>query len=178
MGARGHARGRRGEDRVQGRRPSLQGQPELPRSSAAAPLFANFKLKIDAHGTKGTWDGEKTFNLHAGVVDTSKMREAVAYTIFREAGVPAPRTTFAELVFTVPGVYNEVSAGMFTIIEDVNKKFLERVLPPATGLLMKPEGLRGGIQSLGDTWSRMSPDCGRTATRRRTNSGASWSSRS
>src|SRR6186713_911903 len=41
-------------------------------TSAAVPLFANFKLKIDQHGTKGSWDGEKTFNLQAGVVDTSK----------------------------------------------------------------------------------------------------------
>lgn len=35
----------------------------------------------------------------------------------------------------MPGVYQDTSAGMFTIIEDVNKKFLERVLPPGTGLV-------------------------------------------
>jgi len=126
-------------------------------SSASAPLFANFKMKIDTHGTRGSWDGEKTFNFHAGVIDTSKMRDAIAYHVFRAAGVPAPRTAFAELVFTVPGIYNEVSAGLFTIVEDVNRKFLERVLPPGTGLLMKPEGMRGGMQSLGDTWAPYVP---------------------
>jgi spore coat protein CotH len=81
------------------------------------------------------------------------MRDAVAFSIFRAAGVPAPRTTYAELIFSVPGVYQDTSAGIFTIIEDVNKKFLERTLPPGTGLLMKPEGLGGGVHSLGDTWA-------------------------
>ena len=139
-----------------------KGNLSFQQSSAAAPLFANFKLKIDLHGTTGSWDGEKTFNLHAGVVDTSKMRDALAYAIFRAAGVPAPRTTQAELFFTVPGIYQDAPAGLFTLIEDINNRFLERVLPPGTGLMFKPEGLRGGIQDLGDSWSayvtRMRPD--------------------
>ena len=122
-------------------------------SSAAAPLFANFKLKIDVYGAKGSWDGEKTFNLHAGVVDTSKTREAIAFTAFRAAGVPAPRTAYAELFVTVPGLYQDTPAGLFTLIENVNERFLERVLKPGTGLLMKPEGLRGGIVSYGDSWA-------------------------
>ena len=99
----------------------------------------------------------KTINLHAGVVDTSKMRDANAYAVFRAAGVPAPRTAYAELFFTVPGVYENTSAGMFTMIEDVNKKFLDRVLPPGNGLLMKPEGARGGINLLGESWSAFIP---------------------
>ena len=82
-----------------------KGNLSFSSSSAAAPLFANFKLKLDVHDTKGTWDGEKTFNLHAGVIDTSKMRDAIAFAMFRAAGVPAPRTAFVELTFTVPGVY-------------------------------------------------------------------------
>jgi hypothetical protein len=133
-----------------------KGNLSFSQSSAAAPLFANFKLKIDLHGTKGTWDGQRTFNFQAGVVDQSKMREAIAFAIFRAAGVPASRTAYAELYFTVPELYKETKAGLFTIIEDVNKRFLERVLPPGTGLLMKPEGLRGGIQNLGDTWAQYS----------------------
>ena len=122
-------------------------------SSASAPLFANWKLKIDLHGTKGTWDGVKTFSFQAGVLDYSKMKEALGFAIFRAAGVPAPRTAYAELIFTVPGLYNEVSGGLYTMVEDVNGRFLERTLPPGDGLLMKPEGLRGGILSKGDSWS-------------------------
>ena len=134
-----------------------KGNSSFTRSSIAAPLLANFKLKIDLHGTKGTWDGHKTFNLQSGVVDTSRMRDAVAYWVFRTAGVPAPRTTYAEIVFNVPGIYQDTSAGLFTIIEDVNSKFLERALPKGKGLLMKPEQLGGGIHSLGTTWAQYVP---------------------
>jgi spore coat protein H len=81
------------------------------------------------------------------------MRDVIAYSLFRAAGVPSPRTAQAELIFTVPGIYDRVSAGTFAFIEDVNDTFLERVMPPGRGLLMKPEGTRGGIQNLGDTWS-------------------------
>ena len=134
-----------------------KGNLSFSSSSAAAPLFANFKIKLDLHGTRGTWDGEKTFNLHAGVVDTSKMRDAIAYTIFRAAGVPAPRTAYVEMRVTVPGIYQDAPAGLFTLIEDVNKKFLERALAPGTGLLMKPEGVRGGVQNLGPSWAAYVP---------------------
>lgn len=135
-----------------------KGNLSFSSSSGAAPLFANFKMKFDVHGGKGEWNNERTFNLHAGVVDTSKMREALSYWVFREAGVPAPRTAYAELFFTVPGLYQDQSAGTFTLIEDVNRKFLERVLPPGNGLLMKPEQLRGGVQSAGDNWSAYLPN--------------------
>jgi hypothetical protein len=131
-----------------------KGNLSFSQSSAAAPLRASFKLKVDAYGAKGSWDGEKTLNFAAGVVDTSLMREAIAFALFRAAGVPAPRTAYAELIFTVPGIYQEASAGLFTIIEEVNKSFLKRALPPGTGLLFKPEGLRGGMQSLGENWAQ------------------------
>lgn len=126
-------------------------------SSASAPLFANFKLKIDAYGTRGTWDGVRTINLHPGVIDRSKMRDAIAFALFRGAGVPAPRTTYAEVFFTVPGLYTNTFGGLYTVIEDVNRRSLQRTLPPGTGLLMKPEGLRGGFQSLGASWSNYVP---------------------
>lgn len=122
-------------------------------SSASAPLFANFKVKIDVYGADGSWDGVRTFNIHPGVIDRSKMRDAVAFALFRGAGVPAPRTTYAEVFFTVPGIYSKVSGGLYTVIEDVNRRSLQRTLPPGTGLLMKPEGMRGGVQSLGASWS-------------------------
>jgi spore coat protein H len=147
-----------------------KGNLSFTSTSADRPLFASMKVKIDVHGTRGAWDGEKVFNFHAGVVDTSKMREALAFAIFRAAGVPAPRTTYAQLYFTVPVRYQNTSAGYFTIIEDVNKTFLERVLPPGTGLLMKPEGLRGGVQNLGADWNtwvtRLRPDREATAHER------------
>jgi spore coat protein CotH len=90
-------------------------------------------------------------------MDPTLTRESVAFAIYRAAGVPAPRTAYAEITFNVPGLYENASGGFYTLIENVNKPFLRRALPPGTGLLMKPEGLQGGIQFLGNSWASYVP---------------------
>src|SRR5262249_50805254 len=39
--------------------------------------------------------GQKLLNLHGGAMDPSRGREAIAFAVFRAAGVPSPRTAFA-----------------------------------------------------------------------------------
>src|SRR4029079_10456930 len=92
-------------------------------SSAAAPLHANFKVKLDLFDKKADWDGVETLNFHAGVVDTSLVREAFAFAVFRAAGVPASRTAYAKISFTVPGKYEREPGGLYAVIENVNKQF-------------------------------------------------------
>src|SRR5258708_15579678 len=112
-------------------------------SSGANPLCANLKLKTDFFGGKTSWNGVETLNFHAGVLDSSLMREALAFALFRAARVPSSRTAYAEISFNVPGLYTSASGGIYVVIENVNKQFLRQALPPGNGLLMKPEGLRG-----------------------------------
>ena len=126
-------------------------------SSAAAPFRANLKVKTDLFEGKTDWSGVETLNLHAGVLDSSLMREALGFALFRAAGVPASRTAYAEITFNVPGLYTEARGGMYTLIENVNKQFLKNALPPGTGLLFKPEGTPGGITSRGNSWSQYIP---------------------
>jgi hypothetical protein len=130
-----------------------KGNNSFASSNAARPFRANFKVKTDLFGGKADWDGAETLNIHAGVVDPTLMREDMSYAIFREAGVPASRTAYAEMTFNVPGLHESAPGGFYVLIENVNKQFLKRVLPPGTGLLMKPEGVRGGISSLGNNWA-------------------------
>ena len=132
-----------------------RGNGSFSNSSGYAPFRANFKLKLDVFGTKGSWEGEKSLNLNAGVVDTSNVREAAAFALFRRAGVPAPRTAYVQVTFNVPGLYKETSAGyVYTLIENVGGRFLKNALPPGDGLLMKPEGTSGGIQMQGNgSWA-------------------------
>jgi spore coat protein H len=129
-----------------------KGNNSFVKPSPANPFRANLKIKTDQFGGKGAWEGVETLNFNAGARDPSLMRETMAFAIFRAAGVPAPRTAYAELTFNVPGLYNNAPGGFFTLVENVNKQFLKRVLPPGTGLLMKPEGSRGGVQSQGPNW--------------------------
>src|SRR5262249_57446690 len=53
-----------------------------------------------------TFRGHRTLTLHGGAMDPSRGREALGYAVFRDAGVPAPRTAFAEVALSVPGRYD------------------------------------------------------------------------
>ena len=63
------------------------------------------------------------FNLHNSVRDPSFMNEAVAYRLFRDGGVPAPRTAYAKVYITVPGKYDRRYFGLYDLVEDVSKEF-------------------------------------------------------
>ena len=76
-------------------------------------------------------------------LDPAKAREALAFAVFRAAGVPAPRTAFAEVTLTVPGKYDKEYLGLFTVVENVDKRFLADRFGTDKGLLMKPFQLRG-----------------------------------
>ncbi|HEX4996919.1 MAG TPA: CotH kinase family protein [Terriglobia bacterium] len=130
-----------------------RGNFSFTQSSAANPLRANFKVKTDLFSGAGDWRGVKTLNFNAGVLDPSLMCEAMAFALFRAAGVPASRMAYAEITFRAPEVYADTPGGLYLLVENVNKRFLKRALPPGGGLLFKPEGLRGGIQFQGEGWA-------------------------
>jgi len=135
----------------------FKGNNSFVKPSLTMPFSTNLKVKTDFFGGKADWNGVETLNFNFGARDPSAMRESLAFAIFREAGVPASRTAYAEITFTVPGLHENARAGVFTVVENVNKQFLKRALPPGTGLLMKPEGTRGGVLSLGPNWASYIP---------------------
>ena len=56
---------------------------------------------------------------------------AIAFALFRRAGVPAPRTAYAQFTFNVPGLYQDAPGGyVYTLIENVGGRFLKNALPP------------------------------------------------
>lgn len=97
--------------------------------------------------------GLSAIQLHAMPLDPAKAREALAYSVFRAAGVPAPRTAFAEVTLSVPGKHDKEYLGLFTVVENEDKQFLANRLGSNKGLLMKPFRVRG-IDFLGDDWER------------------------
>jgi hypothetical protein len=120
--------------------------------SPMAGMHRSIKVKTDLFGGKSDWDGLETLNFNSGGRDPSRTREAMAFAIFRMAGVPAARTAYAEMRYTVPGLHERAYGGLFTVIENVNKQFLKHHLPPGTGLLMKPEGMGNGLAYFGESW--------------------------
>ena len=114
-------------------------------------LKRNMKIKLDWTNKDQNYNSVETLNLNAGGLDPSKLRDVFSYWLFREAGVPAPRTTFAEMTLTIPGRYEKEHLGLYTIVEQVNKSFLKDRFGSKKGLLMKPEGI-ASVEYHGDDW--------------------------
>jgi putative membrane-bound dehydrogenase-like protein len=118
--------------------------------ASASDVKRPFHIQL-AHHAKQHFHGLSTINLHPGSLDPTRGREALAYSVFRAAGVPAPRTAFAEVTLTVPGRFDKEYLGLYTLVEEVDAAFLRERFKTDKGLLMKPQRLRS-IDYLGDKW--------------------------
>ena len=107
--------------------------------ASARGLKRNLKLSLDHFARGQRFHGLKTLNLNAGAMDSTMTREALSFAVFRAAGVPAPRTAYAEVMLTVPGKYDKEMLGLYTVIEQVDRTVLKDRFRNGKGLLMKPE---------------------------------------
>lgn len=91
-------------------------------------------------------------NLHNNVADPSWMNEVLSYRLFRDAAVPAPRTAYARVFVTVPGQHDRHYFGLYSLVENVDKDFVEdRFGSP--GLILKP-ATASPFTDLGDDWGK------------------------
>ena len=78
--------------------------------------------RVDLQAPGGGVDrlnGMASVKLGAMYNDPSQMREALAWRMFRQAGVPSPRYTYAKLAF------DTTYRGLFLVIEHIDKRFLK-----------------------------------------------------
>lgn len=115
-------------------------------------LKKSMKIDLNRHVDGQKLDGLTMLNLNCGVSDPTMTREAFSFAFFQDVGLPAPRTAFAEIRLTIPTKYSNECVGVYTLVEQVNKGFLKRHFKNGTGMLLKPEGLQGGIAYLGASW--------------------------
>lgn len=123
----------------------------LSYSVSASGLRRPIKIEFNRSDSARRVHGLATLNLNNSSTDPSLLREPLAYAVFRDAGIPAPRTAFASVYLTVEGLYNRKYVGPYTIVEQVDREFLERHFGDASGMLLKPEMLRG-LPYLGRHW--------------------------
>ncbi|NQT71247.1 MAG: CotH kinase family protein [Chloroflexi bacterium] len=91
-------------------------------------LKVDFNLLNDARQFRGL----KKLNFHNGFRDPTLIRESLAYELFREMGVTAPRTSFVNLWV------NDTHMGLYTQVDHVDRTFLTQHFGRADGNLYKP----------------------------------------
>src|SRR5262249_49181275 len=74
------------------------------------------KIEFNRFGDQ-QFHGLTSLQLHAMPMDPAKGREVLAFSVFRAAGVSAPRTAFAEVSLTVPGKYDKEYLGLYAVVE-------------------------------------------------------------
>jgi spore coat protein H len=119
---------------------------------AGSSLKRSLKLDFNDLEKGRTFFGLSKLNLNNNAMDPSQLREALAYQIFRGGGVPAGRTAFAEVYLTVPGKYAKAYAGLYTVVEQVDERFLKARFGSKEGLLLKPDHMPG-LPFLGTSWA-------------------------
>lgn len=85
--------------------------------------------------------GRTKVNLSNAFLDSAYMKEKLAYELYEAAGIPAPGVGWATVTLTIDGVVENESLGAYVLVEQVDKKYLERTFGKETkgSLLMKPE---------------------------------------
>ena len=89
------------------------------------------RIDFDRYTTGQKFLGLKSFVLRNNTQDASGMHERISTLFFRRMGVPAPREAHTRLYV------NNAYAGLYTIVESVDKDFLKRVDHEDGGYLYK-----------------------------------------
>jgi len=83
----------------------------------------SLKLSFDEYDEEGRFFGLRKLNFHAMNNDLSRLRERLAYFLFRRFGVPAPRAVHATLTV------NGQPLGLYALIEQIDGRFTRARFP-------------------------------------------------
>jgi hypothetical protein len=87
----------------------------------------SYKLKFTEYDKETRLHGLKKVNLHAfaadEVKDSTKMHEMLAYELYRDMGIPAPRTSYADVYI------NDKFVGLFVAVEEIDGRFTKSRWP-------------------------------------------------
>jgi len=78
-----------------------------------------FKLDFNAFVDGRRYQGLESLSLNNSVVDCSYLKEALSYRVFEELGVPAGRTSYAEVTV------NGLEYGLYVIVETQDDRYVD-----------------------------------------------------
>lgn len=91
----------------------------------------SMKIKSDEYLADQRFFGLKRLNFNSMLFDDSLMHERLAYRVYREMGLVAPRSAHARLII------NGEDWGLFSLVEDVDGRFTESHFDGGDGNLYK-----------------------------------------
>lgn len=94
----------------------------------------SLRLDVAEFAADQRWDGSKVITLNNSRQDPSYTRTCMAYAVFEQAGVPAPRCAFAHVTV------NGEDLGLYVHVEAVKKPFLARRFGDDSGNLYEGAG--------------------------------------
>jgi len=101
-----------------------------PSGAKTCPKLS-MKLKINWAGRTDRFYGQKKIQLHSMNSDPTQFHDRLGYHLYREMGVPAPRSTHAQLY--INGDY----VGLFALIEQIDGRFTDYHYDDGDGNLYK-----------------------------------------
>lgn len=96
---------------------------------SASTVRPSLGIRFDAYDKQQRFHGLKRLSLNNNLQDPSQIRQVLAYRLFAEAGVPAPRCALARV--TVNGQF----LGVYSHVEAVDEVFLRRQFGSSAGHL-------------------------------------------
>ncbi len=111
----------------------------------------SLKIDLNEFVPNQQFAGVAKINLHNNVTDASWMNEPLSYALYRDGGVPAPRTTYARVRVTAPGVHTNQYLGLYSIVENPDNRWADAQFGTKKGAIFKPV-TPTLFQDLGDDW--------------------------
>jgi spore coat protein H len=115
-------------------------------------LKRSLKIDLNKYVKDQSLGNVRMLTLQNNVTDASMMNEVMAYRLYRDAGVPAPRTAYAKVFVTVPGKFDRQYFGLYSLSETVDNHFEQRHFGTKTGAIFKPV-TSSLFADLGADWS-------------------------
>ena len=110
-----------------------KGNSSLRTAVAKGSGKMGLKLDLNFFNSVRNFHGIKKLNLNNGFSDPTFIREVLGYELFEQVGLPTPRTAYADVWV------NDTHLGLYTIVEQIDKTFLEDHFDYSNGNLYKPE---------------------------------------
>lgn len=83
-----------------------------------------FKIDLAKEPPPRSFAEQTTLNLHNLLADRSCISDALAYEFYRDAGVPAVRTTYARVLLTLGGRWENRLLGLYLFVENPDRDWV------------------------------------------------------